>query len=369
MNRRQFIRYGGVGLAIVGGVYIFNPFEQCETMVRTTLCANVEGVDDDSLSLLCLASFAPSGHNTQPWTVRIVDHNHWIIGSDRTRWLSIVDLENRETILSVGAFLENLIIAASVKGYEIEVQVLAKEAKDKEILDRKLHKVNYTSTFDLEQIKSRRTVRNNFLTDHLSSEDIRLLTGGNIDSLFYFPRESTEGHYLAEGTLAANKVQTYSNAAQEELAKWIRWSDRDSRHYKNGLTPESMEVEGIANWYVKKFYSTQSVLDTSFREATIKKVEEQVVTGSGWLLITSKNSSIIELINAGRKLQRIWLKSRQARIAIHPMSQMLEEEPMRHQIASAIGITETVQFIVRIGRINNYPQPVSPRMLIANILV
>lgn len=369
MNRRQFISYSKVGLAIAGGMYIFNPLAQLKTVPRENLRNNMEILDDVSAKLIYLASLAPSGHNTQPWTVRIIDSNHWIIGMDKTRWLTVVDPENRETLLSIGAFLENLVIAANVEGYEVEIEVLAKHSKDRDVLDIKLYKVNYARNFDVKKIELRRTVRNNFLRDHLSNEDLSLLTGENREHFHYYSRTSKEGNYLAEGTLLANKLQTFQNSAQEELARWIRWSNNDISQYRNGLTPEAMEIEGIARWYVKNVYSSQSALDKSFREATIRKIQEQVNDGSGWLLLTSKDSSIPELIDTGRKLQQIWLKVRDRKIAIHPMSQMLEEEAVRNTIAPMLGIGDPIQILLRMGYINDYPQPVSPRMPLANIIL
>jgi hypothetical protein len=353
----------------LGGIYIFNSLAQLKTIARGSLRNDVKGVPDDSLEIIYLSSLAPSGHNMQPWTVKIMDSNHWIIGTDITRWLSVVDPENREMLLSIGAFLENLIVAANVKGYEVEVEVVAKTLKDKDILDIKLHKGNYLRNFDITKIKLRRTVRNNFRKDDLSGEDISLFTGKDSESFLYYARQSKEGNYLAEGTLLANQSQTYRNSAQEELAKWIRWSNDEIRHYGNGLTPETMEIDGIARWYVKNFYSNQSVLGTGFREATIKRIQEQVVAGSGWMLITSRDSSIPELIDTGRKLQRIWLEVREKNIAIHPMNQMLEEVAIRHEMASALGITEPIQILLRIGYISEYPQPVSPRMHLTNIIL
>jgi hypothetical protein len=83
------------------------------------------------MDILYLASLAPSGHNTQPWTVRIVGPQHWIIGSDRERWLPAVDPHNREMLLSLGAFLENLIIAAKAHGYAVDLNVIAKSSSQK----------------------------------------------------------------------------------------------------------------------------------------------------------------------------------------------------------------------------------------------
>ncbi|GMA98943.1 nitroreductase [Pelosinus sp. IPA-1] len=369
MNRRQFINYSGASLALLGGAYLFNSLLQLKTPDRENVGNQIKGLDDGLLDIIYLASLAPSGHNTQPWTVRIIDSNHWIIGIDLTRCLSVVDPENREALLSIGAFLENLVIAARVKGYDVDAEVVAKHPKDRDVVDIKLYKVNSSSNFDVKKIKLRRTVRNKILRDQLSGEDIRFLIGENTDRFIYYTRDSKEGNYLAEGTFLANKCQTYRDTAQEELAKWIRWSNHDSRQYRNGLTPETMEIDGIAKWYVKNFYSRQSVLENRFREETIKKVREQVAAGSGWLLITSKNSSIPELIDTGRKLQRLWLEVRSKRIAIHPMTQMIEEEVIGNEMASFLGISEKIQFLLRIGYCSDYPQPVSPRMLLANIIL
>lgn len=369
MNRRQFISYSGVGFAAVTGLSMIDPLMQLHVMSRGKLRNSVKEMQDDISYLLYMASLAPSGHNVQPWTVRIIDKDHWMLGTDDTRWLPVVDPQNRETLISIGAFLENLIVAAGVKGYEVEVEVVAKSTKDKEVLQIKLHKIGRPISFDVKKIELRRTVRNYFLKEKLSKEDIDFLTGENSDSVFYWARESEEGKYLTEKTLLANRLQTYHNAAQEELAKWIRWSKRDSLHYRSGLTPETMEIEGVAKWYVENFYSNKSALTPGFREETIKRVQEQVAAGSGWLLITSKDSSIPELIDTGRKLQRMWLKVRDREIAIHPMNQMLEEESLRDEIAPALGTTDKAQILLRIGYIRDYPQPVSPRMPLANIIL
>src|SRR5262249_3613515 len=74
-------------------------------------------------ALLYYASLAPSGHNAQPWTVRIDGREIWV-GTDSARWLPKVDPANRELMLSVGAFLENLIAAAPAHGFVADCEVV-----------------------------------------------------------------------------------------------------------------------------------------------------------------------------------------------------------------------------------------------------
>lgn len=369
MNRRQFIKYSGWGLAAAGGVSLVNSLTQLQTVSRENFSLNTERVGREYNQLLYLAALAPSGHNAQPWTVKMITAHHWIIGSSKARWLPAVDPDNRELLISIGAFLENLVVAAKSQGYEAVVHILAQHAKAEELVDIQLYKTDILEDVAVKDINLRRTVRNHFLTDEISREDINFLTGETKDHFLYYPRKSREGNYLAEGTIWANKLQADNYAEQEELARWIRWSNQDISHYGNGLTPETMEIEGLARWYVKNFYSRQSVLTDSFREATIKKVQEQVATGSGWLLLTGNGTSVPELIGVGRKLQAMWLKCREKKIAIHPMMQMLEEPATKNEISAALGISENIQMLLRIGYIPAYPDPVSPRMSLKNIVL
>jgi hypothetical protein len=43
------------------------------------------------------------------------------------------------------------------------------------------------------------------------------------------------------------------------------------------------------------------------------------------------------------------------------MSQMLEEEPWRNTVVKELGLPGVVQFVLRIGRVDSYPSPVSLR--------
>jgi hypothetical protein len=174
-------------------------------------------------------------------------------------------------------------------------------------------------------------------------------------------RDSKPARYLAEATVEANRKQAYREPAQEELANWIRWSKKDQERLRNGLTPAGMEITGIAGWYVRNFYDRGSVLKKGFRETGIKQVVERVTQGGGWLVLTG-NADVSGLIETGRKFERMWLKLRERGIAIHPMTQILEETANSGDVANQLGVGDTPQFILRIGYVKTYPDPVSPRM-------
>lgn len=73
----------------------------------------IPGLSADGYRILHYASLAHSGHNSQHWFVRINTPDHWTIGLDHDRRLPVVDGNNTEALLSIGAFLENLVQAAA----------------------------------------------------------------------------------------------------------------------------------------------------------------------------------------------------------------------------------------------------------------
>lgn len=316
-------------------------------------------VSADEFKILSYASFAPSGHNTQPWTVHVVDAGHWQIGSDKQRWLPAVDPANRETTLSIGAFLENVIIAAEHFGYAVEYQVIGGAATDAHLIDVRLRKAS-AADYPMARLQTRRTVRSGYANQLLKREDLDAITDKSSEFI-YFARSTTAGRYLADATVEANRKQTYRDPAQEELANWIRWSKQEQERFRNGLTPAGMEITGAAGWYVKHFYGRESVLTKNFREKGIQQVVERVQQGGGWLVLTG-DSSVGGLIETGRRFQRMWLKLRERVIAIHPMTQILEEAPRIEDVARELGVSGTPQFLLRIGYVKRYPDPVSPRM-------
>src|SRR4030042_5528944 len=373
MNRRNFLKVSAEGMILLGGLSFI---QACSGFKRSDIDSlkdqqqTIKGLEKDGMEILSLASLAPSGHNTQPWTVNIIEPNHWMIGSDKKRWLPAVDPENREMLLGIGAFIENMVLAAGTLGYSVDIKIIAKNRTDTDIADIRLKK-DKAQEFPLEKLKKRRTVRSNFLGQDIKGDDLKYISRHdtrqclvqvNSPHSFYFPNNSPQGKYLQEGTIEANRAQAFRDPAQEELANWIRWSNKEAKQYRNGLTPESMEIKGIAGFFVRSFYDSQSALKKSFRDQTVDVAAKQVKTCGGWLVVTRSESGIPTIISSARVFQNMLLKIRDKMIAIHPMTQILEENPWRNPGAKGLGLTGEVQWILRLGYLESYPDPVSLRM-------
>lgn len=361
MNRKKFFEIAGGTILVAGGTFYL--ISDKKNFTRNDIDERPAGkvsLCPDEREILYLASLAPSGHNTQPWLVKYIEPYHWIIGNDKSKWLPAVDPFHRETILSVGAFMQNLEYAAGHFGYVCQWNIIAANNEEENIAEIKLIKTGSAPDYDIAKIKLRRTLRTRYLDEAMRKEDLNYLLNDD-PCFFYFPNTAKEYQWLNEQTIEANRIQAYRNDAQVELAEWIRFSSKDAKRHCDGLTTASMDIEGLNGWIVRNFFGKSNVLKNSFREKGIHKAEEQVSHSGGWIIITSDDNSVVNLIGAGKRMQSLCLKVRDRGIGIHPMTQILEENQTNGVINQSIGITDKIQFLLRTGYVKNYPDPVSLR--------
>ncbi len=363
LTRRQILQISGSGIIAAGAAGLLT---SCGGPVRNDFekmnknSGKNSRITDDVFEILKYASLAPSGHNMQPWFVKVKSQNEFIIGSDKDRWLTAVDQENREALLAIGAFIENFCSAASSFGYEAEVQAIAKSSLDSDIANIKLKKTR-TGSFDLKKISLRRTVKKGLLSHELKADDIKKISANGPGRIFYFPRSKNHSQCLTDWTIESYTHQTWRDDAQKELAECIRFKKDDAEKYGYGLTAEGMEINGIAGWYVRNFMNKKDVMGKSFREQGIDVYSKSAREGAGWIIITSKSSKVTDLLDTGRLFQRLALSVREMNIGLHPMTQILEEKKWRDQMTAMHRPGVIPQFILRVGYLNSYPDPVSIR--------
>ena len=137
MSRRAFLGKSlQAGMLVLGAGPLLN---SCSGIRRPSGQSSnipmdqIPELDDQSVAILYYASMAPSKHNAQPWFVRKIGRFEWAIGADPQRRLPAVDPQNREVLLAIGAFVENLSVAAEAFGYSVQVEVLASKPTEEEI--------------------------------------------------------------------------------------------------------------------------------------------------------------------------------------------------------------------------------------------
>jgi hypothetical protein len=364
ITRRQFIKRISAGAFVVGA----NPLlSACGGITRNDLISDQHpdgylfGLDEMDVKILIYASLAPSALNVQPWFVRVVDRQRqWIIGADPRRSLPAIDPDNRETLLSIGAFVENLFIAASAMGLHADFEIIARTPFDPEIIRVKFSKVPKVD-YPLKRLSSRRTVKKGFLQKELRTETINALSAPIKDSFFYSPKGTAHATCIRDGLLEEYRNQLQRDAAQMEISSWIRLSDDDAKKYRDGLTLEGMEICGIPGWYLRHFAEPPDFMKPGYRKKSLDYTAALANEGAGWVIITSDGNDVSHLIDTGRKFEQMALKAREHNVAIHPMNQYLEEKSGMDMIRMSHEKDIIPQFILRVGYLYDYPPPVSLR--------
>ena len=317
-------------------------------------------LDQTGSAILYHAALAPSGHNAQPWFVRIVKKNEWVIGLDSQRRLPEVDPGNREALLSIGAFAENLSLAAGTYGYKAEMEVIAGNPFEQDIIRVTLNNTGPIH-YHLERLKKRMTVKQGYLPGEIKQADIRALSEPLKDRLFYFPKGTEHATCIEEGAIENFRIQVNRDNAQQELVRWVRLSNKDAERHRDGLTVAGMEILGFKGWFVRNFINPRDFMKPSFRQQSIDLTAKLARQGGGWLIITSEGQTVADLIETGRRFESMALTARERNLAIHPMTQYLEEKEGMQQIAANHATGVVPQFILRVGYLKNYPDPVSLR--------
>ena len=364
MKRRQFLRYAAAGVAAAGTPPLLGgcgrPVGRAAFPASESISSLSDRLDPVSCEMLYLASLAPSGHNAQPWRVRVQTPDRWRLALDPARRLTIVDPDDREALLSLGAFLENLAQAGQHHGRPVELAGTGDSA------DSSVEAVLFVGSsdaraVDLAALSQRRTLHGPLAPRRLRRADVRDLLLG-IPSGEYFPPGTKQADWLDEAAVEAVRTQVRRAPVMEELSRWIHWDTTAARTHRVGLTPAGMGIDGLAGWWTRAFYEPRDVLAEQFAEATVRKAADEIGSCGGWIVITSPDDEPESLLRAGRHCERLWLRSRRMDVGIHPMSQALEEAPWREDIAGRLGTEGPVQFLLRVGYAAEYPAPVSLRL-------
>jgi len=317
--------------------------------------------------IIYYASLAGNSHNTQPWYVYVENDSVLFIKADFSRKLHIVDPDARGLFISLGAFIENLELAAGSLGYRTDIEIAAKHKDDSTVAAIHLSK-SQKSGFDLNQIENRRTHRTPFHNTEISKDHLNKLIDDNNSEIFYFSYSSEEGKYIAEQTLAAYTQQAQDDQAKQELANWMRFSNSDVEKHRDGLTTSGMGITGFGGFLVRNFYKPEDSMKDSFIETGIEKTKEQTDNCGGWLVIIQNEDSPERWIKTGRLYQRVNLVCRDMMIGFHPMNQLIEEESFEKIVNEHLSLPGVIQFVARVGYVDEYPPANSVRRSVKEII-
>lgn len=306
---------------------------------------------------------APSGHNSQPWLFR-VNENSIDIVPNFTKSLPIVDGNNRELFISLGAATENLCLMAGNLGYKPSMKI---DAAKQEI------KIDLTKDAELQkddlvfQIDSRQTNRQMYNDKSISQDSLSLLNNSklyNHTHRYVINRNDSNFQIIKSFVARGNEIQMNDENFKKELLQYIRFNNKEVKENPTGLTYKVMGAPAMPGFIskplVKSFLSPKKQ-----NKSDLKKID----SSSNLIIFTTQRDSMEDWINLGRSLERYLLTATKLGIASAFLNQACEIKNLSEEMKTSISFLGDgyPTLILRIGYAPKAPY--SPRQKIEDVVL
>lgn len=311
-------------------------------------------VADPRLDVLRHAILAPNPHNRQPWLIRLEGDDAALLTCDPAKRLPETDPFDRQITIGFGCFIELAAIAASRRGFRLEVEPFPQGEPQPRLDARPLARLRLVADSAVRPdplfaaIAERRTNRGIYAP--LPPGMLARVAGGDAraseDPALLGPLRD-----LAVAAIT-REVQTQRTWLESVRLMRIGAGEIDAMPDGLALTGPMIEATALAGLTTR-----ETLADPASSAFRLGLEELQRVYGSipaaAWI-VTPDNSRTSQL-GAGRSFARLALRAARLGAAIHPLSQSLQEYPeMSEHYAAARRLlggepAGRVQMLARLG--------------------
>jgi hypothetical protein len=321
-------------------------------------------------ALVGAAILAPSYYNTQPWRFE-VDAGELRILLDPARTLPLDEPEQRFAQMSLGAALENLLVAARAWGQQPSVRYLpwgttpragsslvaatvswrpGDRPRDRLLYSALTERRSNSRSFDGRAI----TIPSRGQLSAQVGEEVRV----------HWLEERADLHAVADVVYDATETVLADRRAQADRARWLRGSEGDARERGDGVTAERMGLRGPARWLAGRSLRPGSRFYGWGAASMAKDVRDLVRSSGALALLTLPARTDAGWILGGQAYERFALRAATLGVAQHPLSAPIASERHRSILARRFHAEgEEPLLLVRLGHAES-PSP-TPRRGVA----
>ncbi|WP_316794633.1 Rv1355c family protein [Pedobacter frigoris] len=287
-----------------------------------------ELAEDLLKKIITAANKAPSGGNNQPWL--------WYYGNKTLHLFlnkpvsgAYLDPDYISSYVSLGAAIENLLLAASVNGLKPEWKLTPELLPDHVALF-KFSKGKIATSLENElaaQIESRHTNRRSGLKHDLDVNDLSQLESVASEETGIALSWITDDHALKTlGEIAgdADLLRMFiPDAHSDFIEKEMRWTIEETNNTADGIGIHSLDLTnndqiGLRLMKDKKAISFLKSINggSAFKKLALK----QFLNSSAIGLLTIPQVSALSYLKGGMAVEKLWLKAADLGYQIHPMN-------------------------------------------------
>jgi len=336
LSRRAILTTGGASIVLLGGGYAASVAGH-NSSTREPWSAAREGFGDVRLNALAYAILAPNPHNRQPWMVKLAERtDHLSVYCDLDRLLPETDPPNRQITIGLGAFLELFSQAASEQGYKTDIDMFP-EGEPYPVLDNRpiAHiKISEDITVKPDPLfkysLARRTVRINFNEGQpVENETLDLLAStAQISNSTQFVTSIDVDEIERIKSLCRDgwAIETGTKRTHYESTKLTRIGAKEVSKNPDGIALMGPMMEAYKVMGILKRDKMNTPGSAAF-EGTISFYNGLIDSAGafGWLVTLGNTRK--DQLRVGADWVRLNLAATKLGLAMHPISQVLQEFP------------------------------------------
>lgn len=365
ITRRGIILGAAGTLALVGGAGAWRVTRMPEAAIAPW-SFDPSPLDDVRLDAFRHAILAPNPHNRQPWLIRMEGADGAIISCDLEKRLPETDPFDRQITIGFGTFLELARIAAAERGFRMEILPFPEGEPSPRLDARPVARLRFVPDADQRKdplfaaITKRRTNRQVYGPDAPAPAQLDMLAaeGATVS------RDPAFLARLRPITVAAISGEMATPDAHMESVRLMRIGHAQVDAMPDGLALTGPMIEATSMVGLTTQETIADPQSTSFRMG-LEDLRKTYGSIPAALWITTPANSRLDQLEAGRLYARVTLRAAALGLAMHPLSQSLQEYPEMASHFAAIHRLlgakdgERVQMLARVG--NAPPVPPAAR--------
>ena len=328
------------------------------------------GAIESARALIGAAILAPSYWNSQPWRFE-VDASEMRLTLDPSRTMPACDPDQRLAQMSLGAALENLLIAARAWGQQPNVQYVPWGLTPRPGEPLVAARITWQPTEQHRDralflaLPLRRSNPHHFDGRAITMQDRAQLLAQVPEELnLHWLDDRSEIRRVASLVHDATLARDHDAAAQGERVHWLRMSDAEARRTGDGLTPDRLSLTGPLGWLAARALRPGGHAFAWGVGSVAHEAADAVRSSGALALLTAPTRHDSTFLLAGQAYERLALKATTLGLSQQPLSAPVEAEPWRAALAKNFGAAgEEPLLLVRLGH-GHAPDP-TPRRAVA----
>jgi hypothetical protein len=271
-------------------------------------------------------TLAPSGDNLQPWIVRW-DGGTLLVAVDPDRDRSLYNVRRRPSLIAIGAFVENAVIAARAHGLDAEVDV--RPEPDALVSAAVSFRAAGPPGDPLyPSIAARSTNRRPYAAGPLPAavlDELRRAVPPDGRSTLHLVQDPRQMRSVARAASLNDRLLFEIEALHRPFFACVRWTTGEAERSGDGLFVRTLELGPMAagfrlmrSWRVARMMSRLGGGIVAPRHSF-----QTFLRSAAFGLLEMRDRSPEAFFEGGRRMQRIWLTATAAGLSLQPMAGML----------------------------------------------